>query len=353
MSSVYLTGDVIENADLIGLPSEPDWRTHALSKLQRYGMRVVNPIVGPWAGSDEGLERRVRRALDLIDQCDAMLANLREPGYGTAMEIFYAHRRGKMVTVVGHSPFSPWVLSHSQARFQDIERAVDYIIGEHPEPDILNLSLQYESLLSEHYEQLPPAGELDYQFLGGDLPVLVLAPHATAFFRQGEFQEPDMFTGCMAATINRVARAHALLSTYCAAVDPLMHLETPFVKTLTDVSRSGKIGLVVMLLGSSWHEYPGLFLEGAGPAGALQEDYASRLRLKLSALEPVGISLNDEQQEPLIQFVSKVLSLPVLVLKMHRRYRMPRLQSEPFVQLVGLLSEFLAESGLELSRGLH
>ena len=89
MSHIYLTGDVVESNDLSGLleTQNPDWRTIAMTKLQRYGMRVVNPIVGTYA-TDEGLERRVRRALDLIDQADAVLANLKAPGYGTPMEIF-------------------------------------------------------------------------------------------------------------------------------------------------------------------------------------------------------------------------------------------------------------------------
>src|SRR5579883_2384256 len=98
MSQVYLTGDVVERTDFSGLIDNPeaDWRTLALTKLQRYGMSVVNPIVGAWA-SDEALERRISRSLDLIDQCDAVLANLNTRSYGTPMEIFYAHRQGKMV----------------------------------------------------------------------------------------------------------------------------------------------------------------------------------------------------------------------------------------------------------------
>lgn len=31
---------------------------------------------------------------------------------------------------------------------------------------------------------MPPYGEPDYKFAGGDIPVLVIAPHATAFWRE-------------------------------------------------------------------------------------------------------------------------------------------------------------------------
>lgn len=351
MSQIYLTGDVIESQDITGLvdASEPDWRMLAITRLQRCGMRVVNPILGAWA-SDDGLERRVRRALDLIDQCDAVLANLKTPGYGTPMEIFYAHRRGKTVAVVGQSPFSPWVLSHSKARFEDLERAVDFIIEELPQADLLSWCLQFEAKLAEHYEQLPAAGEPDYQFIGGDLPVLVLAPHATAFFQEGEFQESETFTGCLAAALNRYFRTHALFSCYCSVADPILHRQSPLMRSLGELVTAGQVGLVIFLSGAAWHESPGLAVEAAGPEGGNQDDYASRLRLALSVLEPVASGLDDPRRKPFLEFASQVLKVPTLFLRTHRRYRMPRLQPEPFQSLLHLLGRFAQDTGVQLLR---
>jgi nucleoside 2-deoxyribosyltransferase len=351
MSHIYLTGDVVESSDLSGLVDNPelDWRTSAMTKLQRYGMQVVNPILGAW-DSDDGLERRVRRALDLIDQADAVLANLRAPGYGTPMEIFYAHRRGKTVAVVGQSPFSPWVLSHSNARFDNMERAVDFIIEALPRPDLVNWCLQFEGQLAEHYEQLPMNGEPDYQFLGGDLPVLVMAPHATAYFDEGEFQEPEMFTGCMTASLHRNWRSHALLSYYCSVANPVAHVQTPMMRGLGEIAKAGQVGMIIVLSGAPRHESPGLAVEAAGPLGSAYEDYASRLRLKLSALEPVAATQGDAHMSPLMQFAAQTLNLPIMVLRTHRRYRMPRLQPEPFEQMLDLIGEFINEVGVELLR---
>jgi hypothetical protein len=348
MSQIYLTGDVVESSDLSGLVDNPelDWRSFAMTKLQRYGMQVVNPIVGAWA-SDVGLERRVRRALDLIDQCDAVLANLKTPSYGTPMEIFYAHRRGKTVAVIGQSPFSPWVLSHSKARFEEIEAALDFIIEELPRPDLVNWCLQYEGQLSEHYEQLPPLGEPDYLFIGGDLPVLVLAPHATAYFKEGEFQEPEMFTGCMGASLNQLWRCHSLISHYCSVADPILHLQSPMMRALSEFIKAGQVGLLIVLSGAPWHESPGISVESAGPG---HEEFASRLRLQLSALEPVGISVGDPHFQPLLKFASDTLRVPTLVLRTHRRYRMPRLQPEPFEAVIDQLGEFIREAGVDLLR---
>jgi len=351
-ASIYLTGSNIEPIESMGQLPEPDWRALAMSRLQRYGLKVVNPLQLTWSASDreEGIERRVRRALDLIDQCDALLANLLRPSYGTAMEMFYAYRRGKVVTVVGQSPFSPWVLSHSQARFTDMDHALDYLIEEPPAFDPVNWALQYESYLSDHYEQLPPDGEPDYQFLGGDLPVLVLAPHATAFFREGEFQEPDTFTGAMGALLHRLSRCHTLTGFYCCVADPMSHLETPMARALADIVKAGQIGLAVILLGSSWPESTGLQVYGYGPDPAAVEDFASRFRLRLSSLEPVAADVPEPQLGPLTDFAAEGLNIPVAVVKMHKRYRMPRLQPEPFVQVVGLLKELIEEVGIELLR---
>jgi hypothetical protein len=329
-----------------------------MSKLQRYGLTVVNPLELTWSlpeaneplDFNEGSDLRVRRALDLIDQCDALLANLNRSSYGTAMDLFYAFRRGKMVTVVGQSPFNPWVVSHSQARFGDIDEAIEYIIGEKPQAMPLNWALQYEAFLSERYEQFPPPGEPDYKFLGGRLPVLVVAPHATAFWREGEFHEPDAYTGSMAALLNRMSECHALSTNYCCVADPCWYLETPMRRAFADIVHTGQIGLVIFLLGSSWHEAPGLQVSCYGPSSHQCQDYATRLKNKLSVLEPVAAETSDFQVKPLVRFSADELNVPTVVLKMHKRYRMPRLQMETFAQITHLLGEFITETGSELDK---
>lgn len=353
MSSIYITQEVVEMSDLVPISPQPDWRTLAISKLQRYGLRVVNPIDWAMPGSAaemDNVEQRVRRALDLIDQCDALLANLHRSNYGTAMEIFYAHRRGKMVTVVGHSPFSPWVLTHSQARFGDLSRALDFLIEESMQTDLLNWALQFESGLQARYEEYPPAGEQDFQFFGGDLPVLILAPHASTYFRDGEFLEPDVFTGALANNLNRLTRCHAAISTYCSAADPCCYLQTPLVRAVGDIIKSGQIGLVLIVLGLNWHETSSVVLEHMGPDESDTLELANRLRLKLSHLDQVVMREPEEDVKLLMKFIAQTMSVPVINMRVHRRFRMPRLQPEAFMQLGEAVSQFINETGLELLR---
>jgi len=205
--------------------------------------------------------------------------------------------------------------------------------------------------LSERYEQLPPAGEADYRFIGGELPILAMAPHATAYWHEGEFQECDSFTGSMCALLNRTCGCHAMLSNYCCVADPCWYLQTPMRRAFTDVVTAGQIGLVVMLLGSSWHEAPGLQVTGYGPVASVYEDYVNRFKLKLGALEPVATeAAGDYQVRPLVGFAAEKLAVPVIVVKMHKRYRMPRLQPELHMQLIKLLNDFISEAGVELAR---
>lgn len=357
--TVYLTGDSIYARDYMGDMMARDWRSAAMLKLRNYGLRVVNPLELAWAvNSQEGeplafadfADKRVRRALDLIDECDALLANLENSNYGTAMEMFYAHRQGKMVTVIGPSPYSPWVLTHSQARFNEIEPAINFIIDKNPNIAPLSWALQYEAQLSERYEQMPPSGEPDYKFLGGELPVLVVAPHATTYWHEGEFQEQDAFTGSIASVANRLTRCHAMLSNYCCAADPCWYLETPFRRAMSDVVKSGKVGLVVMLLGSTWHEAPGLQISTYGPVEEKFSQYLNHLKNKLSEQEPVVCGGYDTPVRPLAKYTAEVLDVPTIIVRLHKRYRMPRLQPHLFTKVANLLSEFLSDTGVELAR---
>jgi len=355
LSSIYLSGGTIDAQEVVNYAAADDWRSQALNKLQRYGLKVVNPLELAWAREsltqydqtqNDDMKMRVLRSLELIDQCDAVLANLARSSYATAMEIFYAHRRGKMVTVVGQTPFSPWVLLHSKARFGDMDRALDYIIEEQPQSLPLQWALQHEGLLSERYEQFPPAGEPDYKFIGGDLPILVVAPHATAFWREGEFQEAEAFSGSMASLLSRMSGCYSLFTNFCCAADPCSYLETPFRRAFADVVKAGQVGFVLFLLGSSWHESPGLRLHAHDP----EDDLVNRLRLKLIELEPVSTHGIDPLVGNLHRFTVEELGVPAITLKMHKRYRMPRLQPQPFDQLMSAVKDFLLEVGTEMAR---
>lgn len=65
-----------------------------------------------------------------IDKADVVFVNSPQPSYGTAMEILYAHDRGKIVVTViaDEQALSPWVAHHSTHIAPDIDSAIDWIL---------------------------------------------------------------------------------------------------------------------------------------------------------------------------------------------------------------------------------
>ena len=94
-------------------------------------------------------------------------------------------------------------------------------------------------------------------------------------------EEADSYTGSMSNLLHRTAGCYAMLSHYCCVADPCWYLETPMRRAFTDVVKAGQIGLVVLLLGSSWHEAPGLQIGCYGPSENTCQDYVNRLKQKL------------------------------------------------------------------------
>ena len=171
------------------------------------------------------------------------------------------------------------------------------------------------------------------------MPILIVAPHATASFRDGEFHEADSFTGSMAALLGRLSNSHALVTNYCCVADPVSYLETPFCRALADIVKAGQIGFVLMLLGSPWPEVPGIQIQFKDEK--TEEEYANRLKLDLLNLEQSASGQFDPRLGPLPLFISNELNVPTLVLRIHKRYRMPRLQPEYFSLIVNSVNKFL------------
>lgn len=90
----------------------------------------------------------------------------------------------------------------------------------------------------------------------------------------------------MSYLLNRMSNCHTLSANYCMVANPCFYHETPFKAAITDLVKSGQIGMVLMLMGATWQEAPGFQVSYYGKQ--TDYDFESRLRLKLSPLEQVG-----------------------------------------------------------------
>lgn len=111
MRKVYLCGGIF------GLPDRGQtWREQAIAMMPE-GWEAINPVEFELASTDpEGL---IRMDYNFITSSDAIIARVRNPSWGTAMELHFA--RQVRVPVIGWpfirkpvDPFnySPWLLSH-------------------------------------------------------------------------------------------------------------------------------------------------------------------------------------------------------------------------------------------------
>lgn len=107
---IYLAGPIFGRSDA----EAREWRQAAAMLLSEH--ECVDPTVWDYRGrEDDHATEIVRRDLAEIDGCDAVLAMCPQPSMGTAMEVFYAARLGKLViAVVPSGRVSPWLRAHAR-----------------------------------------------------------------------------------------------------------------------------------------------------------------------------------------------------------------------------------------------
>ena len=354
-TSVYLSGPSGVVSDL-AMPLTTDWKSYATSMFLKSGITVANPIDLDFTGffeniSDTSAMSAVKHSLQLIDKADCLLANLTQLTESVTMEMVYAHRQGKQVVVVGSEPFSPWVLFHSEARFQKLKEALSYLVNHQSSFDTLMWSTQFEAYLKRRSEQYPPESELDFEYYGGIMPVLVLAPHATSYFLSGNLYSSESYTGTVAALLHKLTGCHALISSYCIAADPFYYLTSPYVQFLTQLIKKIDIKFVLMLHGiEDWNNPNEIILTSWNNNSLINKtEYLNLLisLLKVNHFKEIGfdsissIIKNDTNNKTLSHFLFEDLNIPTLSIGIHKRYRLPKLQPSLYLNLQQVLAQFL------------
>ncbi|MBI3590215.1 MAG: hypothetical protein HY094_02415 [Candidatus Melainabacteria bacterium] len=351
-TSVYLSGPPSAVNDS-SLAFSADWKAYAASTFLKSGITVANPIELDLTGfvtnvSDQANFSSVKHSLSLIDRADSLLANLTQINESVTMEMFYAHRQGKQVVVVGNEPFSPWVMFHSEARFQKLREALDYLVYQPSSFDTITWSTQFESQLKRRSEQYPPEGELDFEYYGGLLPILVLAPHAAAYFKDGNLYRSESYTGALAVLLNKLTGCHSLITSYCVAADPVYYLSSPYVKFLCHLIKKVDIKLVLVLHGTEdWNNPHDLILTSWNKNSLIDKaEYFNLLisLLKVKDFKEIGFDSGDilsNSNKTVSHLLFEDLSIPTMKIDVHKRYRLPKLQPALYMNLHTVLAQFL------------
>lgn len=109
---IYLAGAITDIVD------PTSWR-RAVTKQLPDGWEAVDPTLFKYEDDNE----LVAGDLKAIENCDAVLALINTPSWGTGMEIFYANQL--KIPVIGWNPserlISPWVRVHCEDILSDFE----------------------------------------------------------------------------------------------------------------------------------------------------------------------------------------------------------------------------------------
>lgn len=121
---VYLSGPIYGTTN-----EEQEWRKIATKELEEL-FEILNPLDRDFRGTKFDVVNStsiVRADMVAVDNCHVVLANAEKPGWGTAMEIFYAHMKGKPVLffTTNENP-SPWLLARARNVGQ-FENAIEEI----------------------------------------------------------------------------------------------------------------------------------------------------------------------------------------------------------------------------------
>jgi nucleoside 2-deoxyribosyltransferase len=103
---------LVKRVYLAGPPYADEYRRRSEELVRRAGWEPVDPMRRDFRGATQGRERElVEGDLADLDSCDAVLAAFTSPDEGTAMEVWYAHARGKrIVAYTGGAPAHPWTV---------------------------------------------------------------------------------------------------------------------------------------------------------------------------------------------------------------------------------------------------
>jgi len=118
---VYLSGPIYGTTE-----REQEWRRTATKSLEDL-FEILNPLKRDFRGTKFNVvnsTKIVNADLAEIDHSNVVLVNAEKSGWGTAMEVFYAHMKGKPVLFfTSNDNPSPWLLARAR-RFSSLKDAI-------------------------------------------------------------------------------------------------------------------------------------------------------------------------------------------------------------------------------------
>jgi hypothetical protein len=101
------------------------------------------------------------------------------------------------------------------------------------------------------YRDPPPAGQTEFTYLPGSLPVLLSAPHGAAHIRNGRLKVADEYTASFARLVAEKTGAHVLYAHHKSNTDPNYDRHAPYKICLKKIIEMTPIRFVMDIHGAS------------------------------------------------------------------------------------------------------
>lgn len=196
---------------------------------------------------------------------------------------------------------------------------------------ILEGLVRLESEIS--YRVPPPPGAYEFDYLPGNIPVLLSAPHAARHLRQGELKDEDEYTAAIAKLVAEFTGAHVLYATHQSGTDPNRYPGVPYKQKLMTITQAVPVGFVLDIHGAAHRRPFGLALGTMHGQSCPQQrqlildtlaDYG--FAPHLSGLASVDVdhafpAAGSEQVETVTRYVWQELHIPAAQLEINAALR--------------------------------
>lgn len=195
-----------------------------------------------------------------------------------------------------------------------------------------------------HYYEPPPAGEPEFTYTAGRLPVLLSAPHGATHTRNGRVKAEDEFTSSFARLVAERTGAHVLYTHHQSDTDPNYARHAPYKVYLKQLVKAAGIRFVLDIHGAAPRRDFGvalgtmngrtcsprqrnLIIQTLGAHGFKQKGTnLHRLdRLDVDQTFPGG-----ERQHTVTHYVSQNLNVPAAQFEINAYLRTVRSIGDPF-----------------------
>ena len=207
-------------------------------------------------------------------------------------------------------------------------------------------ALNFESIQSARYDTFPESNLSEFVDLKGNIPILLVSPHATSHLRKGKIKIYEKFTGAINVILNSISGVHSLYTVYASPFDSNYYETTALKKRIREIVESCGIKFVMDIHGTGSYRkfdiYPGIGKEG---------EFVNRNEFLMSVLENVlkkyDIRLGGThifpayRQHTVSRFVNSELGIPAMQIEINKKYREPDTDSHLFEKLIYSLNEFI------------